>query len=64
MNTIPICLKNKVTEYYKQYFPIILLNDWQELDVNKLSYSEVDHQYLDLEFINQMITNISSEKMQ
>lgn len=53
MNTIPICLKNKVTEYYKKYFPIILLNDWKELDFNKLSYSEVDHRYLDMEYIRE-----------
>ena len=57
MNTIPICLKNKTTTYYKQYFPIILLNDWQELDINKLSYSDVDHQYLDMKFINKIIKN-------
>ena len=51
MNTIPICLKNRVTEYCKQYFPIILLNDWKELDINKLSYSAIDHQYLDIGWI-------------
>lgn len=51
MNTIPICLKNVVTEYYKQYFPIIILNDWKELDVDKLSYSSIDHQRLDMGWI-------------
>lgn len=55
MNTIPICLKNTVTEYYKKYFPIILLNDWQELDVNKLVYSTVDHKYLDMEYITKQL---------
>ncbi len=60
MNTIPICLKNIVTEYYKKYFPIILLNDWQELDVNKLSYSYFDHKYLDMETI---ISNIKKTKL-
>jgi len=60
MNTIPICLKNKVTEYYKKYFPIIILNDWQELDVSKLSYSEVDYQYLDISWV---IEQIGSEKI-
>lgn len=62
MNTIPICLKNITTIHYKQYFPIILLNDWQELDVSKLSYLEVDHQYLDMKFINQVINNYTIEK--
>jgi len=62
MNTIPICLKNKVTEYYKKYFPIILLNDWQELDVNKLLYSTIDYQYLDMEYIREkMGKNLKSE---
>jgi hypothetical protein len=55
MNTIPICLKNKVTEYYKQYFPIILLDDWNELEISKLSFSHIDHKYLDMEYITKYI---------
>ena len=55
MNTIPICLKNTLTEYYKQYFPIIILNDWNELEVNKLDYSYINHQYLDMKYIEQML---------
>tara|TARA_B100000123_G_C25736728_1_gene431811 strand:+ start:234 stop:1898 length:1665 start_codon:yes stop_codon:yes gene_type:complete len=51
MNTIPICLKNRVTEYYKQYFPLIILNDWEELDVNNLVCSVIDHKLLDMESI-------------
>lgn len=63
MNTIPICLKNKVTEYYKKYFPIIILNDWQELDVNKLSYSVFDHQYLDMGWIIKQIKVLTLDKI-
>lgn len=51
MDTIPICLKNKVTEHYKQYFPIILLDDWNELEISKLSFSHIHHKYLDMEYI-------------
>ena len=51
MNTIPICLKNTLTEYYKKYFPIIVLNNWEELNINELSWSSVDHQYLDMSSI-------------
>lgn len=62
MNTIPICLKNTLTEYYKKYFPIIILNDWKELDINKLLYSTIDHQYLDMEYIREkMGKNLKSE---
>ena len=55
MNTIPICLKNTLTEYYKQYFPIIVLNDWKELDVNKLVSSTAGHKYLDMEYITKQL---------
>ena len=54
MNTIPICLKNKVTEHYKQYF-FILLDDWNELEISKLSFSHIDHKYLDMEYITKYI---------
>lgn len=53
MNTIPICLKNKTTEYYKKYFPIILLNNWEELDKNKLNFSIVKQEYLDIIYIEE-----------
>ena len=55
LNTIPICLKNTITEYYKQYFPIILLNNWEELDFNKLIYSDVEHSYLDFNNVKKYI---------
>ena len=56
MNTIPICVKNKVTEYYKQYFPIIVLNDWSELNITKLEYlNEINHEFLDIKYIKQLI---------
>jgi len=51
MNTIPICLKNTLTEYYKKYFPIIILNEWKELDIKKLGYSKIDHKFLDMALI-------------
>ena len=55
MGTIPICLKNELTEYYKLFFPIIVLNNWIELDINKLVYSHINHQYLDMQYINNLI---------
>lgn len=39
LNTVPICLKNHVTEYYSQFFPIVLLDTWEELDVTQLNYT-------------------------
>lgn len=49
MNTIPICLKNTITTYYKKYFPIVLLDDWRELDITKLKYTTFDHKHLNIE---------------
>jgi len=39
LNVIPICLKNNFLEYFinKFDFDIILLNDWEELNVEKLT---------------------------
>lgn len=51
MDIIPVCLKNKLTEHYKKYFPIILLDKWEDLDVNNLIYKKINHQYLNLDFI-------------
>lgn len=36
LKVIPICLKNHITEYYSNIFPIILLNDWNDLNVEKI----------------------------
>ena len=36
LKVIPICLKNHVTEYYSNKFPIVLLDDWNDIDENLL----------------------------
>ena len=38
LKTIPICLKNPITKYYSKLFPIYLLDDWNDLDLNKLNH--------------------------
>jgi hypothetical protein len=42
LNVIPICLKNSFLEYFKEKFNfnIILLNNWDELNVEKLELKE------------------------
>ena len=55
MGTIPICRKNIVTEYYKQYFPIIVLNKWTDFYKTKIIYTDIDYQYLDMEYIRKII---------
>jgi hypothetical protein len=37
LKTIPICLKNTVTLYYSKLFPIILLDKWDDLNLDNLN---------------------------
>lgn len=37
LKVIPICLKNHITEYYSKIFPIVLLDDWTELNIEKIN---------------------------
>ncbi len=49
MNVIPICKKNILTEYYSKIFPLVLLNDWKDLDVSDLQYTvNINKHLLDL----------------
>jgi len=36
---IPICHRNKVTEYFSELFPIVLVDDWNDLDLKYLEES-------------------------
>jgi hypothetical protein len=36
LKVIPICLKNHVTEFYSKIFPIVLLDDWNNIYENSL----------------------------
>lgn len=45
LNVIPICLKNPFIEYFKNNFrlKIITLDNWNQLDINKLKYETFDN---------------------
>jgi len=38
LKVIPICLKNYVTIYYSKLFPILLLDDWNNIDETSLQH--------------------------
>lgn len=50
LKTIPICLKNHITMYYSKFFPIYLLNDWNDVNISELNSfyinSKWDNYYL------------------
>jgi hypothetical protein len=66
VKTIPICLPNIIVNYYAKYFPVVILNDWDELDISKLEdiYNNADwsnYDKLNMKYIKNMIeqeTNI------
>ena len=38
LKTVPICLKNHLTEYVSYFFPVVLLDSWEDLDITQLRY--------------------------
>jgi len=36
LNVIPICKKNTLVEYYSKYFPIVILDNWNDLNIKDL----------------------------
>jgi hypothetical protein len=37
LKVVPICPRNIITEYYSKIFPVILLNKWENLNLNVIS---------------------------
>ena len=59
MDVIPICKRNILVEYYRKFFPIVILDDWSDLDLIFLEkeYNNfiIDHKYLDFQYIKSII---------
>jgi len=59
LKVVPICVRSISTEYFSKYFPIILLDDWSELDVNTLNYNDSNwdnYNMLDLNYYKNLIS--------
>ena len=54
MNVIPSSKKNILVQYYSKYFPIIIVDEWSDINMDKLitTYTEnvnsINHNLLDL----------------
>lgn len=66
LRVIPICVRNNVVNYFSKYFPVVVLNDWSELDLSKLDeiyqnadWSNVDK--LDLNYMKNMFQTFSDK---
>ena len=57
MNVVPICKRNILTEYYSKLLPIVLVNEWQELNINNLTYSNINVDMLDMKHITHRLAS-------
>jgi hypothetical protein len=58
MNVIPICKKNILVEYFSKFFPVVLLDEWDDLDLKNLDeiYNDlkIDHELLGMNYIKSL----------
>ena len=61
LKVIPICLKNHITKYYSVIFPIVLLDDWNNIDENELImfYNNVNWKNYDMLHFSRFITSLN-----
>ena len=60
LKTIPICTRNYVTVYYSQFYPVVLVDSWQTLDIGDLQTSVKDwsnYNMLDFSYISSAVKN-------
>jgi hypothetical protein len=60
MKVVPICKRSFLTEHFSKLFPIIILDDWDDLDISKLNYDDYsweNYDKLDFEWWKEKIIN-------
>ena len=60
MKVVPICKRSFLTEHFSKLFPIIILDDWNDLDISKLNYDDYsweNYDKLDFEWWKEKILN-------
>jgi hypothetical protein len=62
LQVIPVCKRNVLAEHFSKDFPVVLLDDWNDLDLEQLdrSYSEFDwncQNKLDMKYYAELILN-------
>jgi hypothetical protein len=63
LKVIPICKKNILVEYFSKIFPIVLLDDWSDLNAEKImneynNYSWENYDKLSFDYYRQILENI------
>ncbi len=61
LQVVPICKKNLLTEYFAQDFPVMLLDDWEDLNLSELEQMYEDVRWnnlpkLDMSYYKEILT--------
>jgi hypothetical protein len=61
LRVVPICKRNPVAEYFSQDFPVLLLDDWTDLDLEKLenayrTFSWKNQKKMDMSYYAELLT--------
>ncbi|MDR9364394.1 MAG: hypothetical protein RI575_03570 [Balneolaceae bacterium] len=61
LRVVPICKRNTVAEYFSRDFPVLLLDDWADLELEKLenayqTFSWNNQEKLDISYYADLIT--------
>lgn len=57
LKVIPICIRNRLVEYYSTYIPMIILDDWNNFDIKKLEYESSWCNYTNVLDIHNIVLN-------
>tara|TARA_A100001011_G_scaffold336327_1_gene365789 strand:- start:31 stop:888 length:858 start_codon:yes stop_codon:yes gene_type:complete len=64
LKVIPICKRNILVEYFSNYFPIFILDDWNDLNFGFLhnkynDFNWENYQKLNLDYYKKLLTNLN-----
>lgn len=54
LKVVPICKRNKLVDYYSNIFPVVVLENWKDLDIENLNYNNYkwdNYKKLDLNYV-------------
>ena len=63
---IPICLKNELTQHFSKYFPIVLLDSWNDLTIQELNkiFDQANWENYKLLDLNNFLNSIKFKRIQ
>jgi hypothetical protein len=63
LKVIPVAIRNPFTEYYSKYFPIFLLDNWDDFDVNDVKIDDMNWENYSMLDIDNLFKFIKSPSL-